>query len=128
MGALSARRDAEDDERQWCPHCGGALGAARPLLQHPCFDEGGHCIVGAGGRTRCTPTEWRILNALREQPRRILRRSYLINLVPSKTRGEPDDYTVDVHLSRLRRKLGGSPFCLETMWGIGWILVPRDDP
>jgi DNA-binding response OmpR family regulator len=35
-----------------------------------------------------------------------------------------DPRTVDSHVTRLRKKLGPTASCVETVWGVGYVFVP----
>ena len=67
-----------------------------------------------------TRVEYSILEALAERPGAALTRRALAEraLDPDRNGGER---TLDVHVSRLRKKLGGD--LVETVWGIGYRLV-----
>lgn len=70
-----------------------------------------------------TTYEFDLLRALAERCGRVLTREQLVDLV----RGSPDesfDRSIDVHISRLRRKLGDdprNPRLLKTVRGIGYV-------
>ena len=74
-----------------------------------------------------TPTrvELGILAALAEQPGKAATRSFLASRVLDGER-EGAERTLDVHVSRLRKKLGHGTF-VETVWGIGYRLALGDD-
>jgi DNA-binding response OmpR family regulator len=80
--------------------------------------------VEVGGReVVLTATEFRMLQALMERPRRVLSRDDLIDAVHGE--GDPGifDRTVDVHLGRLRRKLqddAAAPRFIETVRSAGY--------
>lgn len=61
-----------------------------------------------GAPVPLTPTEFDLLAALAEEPRRVLSRSSLLSRVWG-TQWAADDRLVDVHLGRVRRKLGDDP-------------------
>jgi two-component system OmpR family response regulator len=74
-----------------------------------------------------TTYEFALLKALAERAGRVLSREQLIELV----RGSPDeafDRSIDVHVSRLRQKLGDDPrqpTLLKTVRGAGYVLSPK---
>jgi DNA-binding response OmpR family regulator len=81
----------------------------------------------AGERLQLTTYEFALLRALAERAGRVLSREQLIELV----RGSPDeafDRSIDVHVSRLRQKLGDDPRAprlLKTVRGVGYVLSPE---
>jgi DNA-binding response OmpR family regulator len=58
---------------------------------------------------RLTPVEFRLLAALLEAGGRVLTRQALMDALYGPAGGEAFERTVDVHIGRLRRKLGESP-------------------
>tara|TARA_B100001750_G_scaffold239031_1_gene246499 strand:- start:209 stop:919 length:711 start_codon:yes stop_codon:yes gene_type:complete len=79
----------------------------------------------AGRELDLTTYEHRLLHALAERAGRVLGRERLIELVT----GSPDeafDRSIDVHVSRLRQKLGDDsrkPRILKTVRGVGYMLA-----
>jgi DNA-binding response OmpR family regulator len=75
-----------------------------------------------------TTFEFDLLRALAERPGRVLSRETLLELL----HGSSDtafDRSIDVHVSRLRGKLGDdprSPRMLKTVRGAGYVLAPGD--
>ena len=72
-----------------------------------------------------TRTEFEILDALTEQPRRVLTRAHLRERVWGGG-WFGDDHAVDVHVSNLRKKLSGAgaPPVISTVRGVGYRLAP----
>ena len=66
-----------------------------------------------------TPAEFRILRALVKRPGAAVTRRWLVANVLDPDR-EGSARTLDVHVSRLRSKLG--PGFIETVWGVGYRL------
>lgn len=116
----------DDDDRHWCPHCGGRLGTPRPLLRHECFDDAAHAIRGPRGTVHATPSEWALLVALREASGRALRDDYLMTRLPHPER-ERECEIVKVHICRLRPKLADAAYEIKTRPGEGYALVPREE-
>lgn len=75
----------------------------------------------SGARVDLTRVELGILAALAEQPGKAATRSFLAERVLDGER-EGAERTLDVHVSRLRKKLGPGTF-VETVWGIGYRLA-----
>lgn len=78
-----------------------------------------------GARVDLTRVELGILAALAERPGMAATRSFLAERVLDGER-EGAERTLDVHVSRLRKKLGPGTF-VETVWGIGYRLAPGQD-
>jgi len=76
-----------------------------------------------GERVEVTRVELELLAALAERPGEAMTRRHLAqrSLDPDRDGGER---TLDVHVSRLRKKLGGVDL-IETVWGIGYRLSTR---
>ena len=86
--------------------------------------------VRLGGRpVRLTPQQFAILRALCEVRGAALHRSHLIARIESLDAEPPSDRAVDLHVSRLRRRLGDDarrPRYVEAVPGVGYRLA-RDD-
>lgn len=100
--------------------------AAEPVLR---FDGGAlvidvarHEVRRDGEPVRLTPTEWGLLLALAERPRRAFSRAELINRVQGYEY-EGYERTVDAHVKNLRRKIerdAKAPRLVETVPGVGY--------
>jgi two-component system response regulator MtrA len=68
-----------------------------------------------------TRVEFELLAALARRPGAAVQRAWLVEHVldPDKSGGER---TLDVHVSRLRKKLAAWPECIATVWGVGYRL------
>ena len=75
---------------------------------------------------RLTPSEFRLLALLAEEPERVYpRREIMQHLWESSYVG--DERACDIHISNLRRKLAqdvGGPERIVTVRGVGYKLVP----
>ena len=80
-------------------------------------------VLADGKRADLTRVEFELLVALAARPGAALSRRKLSDQTAEAMRGG-HDRTIDVHISRLRRKLGPS-IALETVWGIGYRLVAK---
>jgi two-component system response regulator MtrA len=77
--------------------------------------------VTVGGQpVELTPVEYGFLIALARRPGMAITRSWLVDNVLDPDR-EGSERTLDVHASRLRKKLGQAGL-IETVWGIGYRL------
>lgn len=76
-----------------------------------------------GGIVPLTPSEFRLLSALVQARGRVLTRQALLDALYGPSQGEALERTVDVHIGRLRDKLGdvaASPRYLSTVRGSGY--------
>jgi len=92
------------------------------------IDRAGHTVQVDGTEVELTPTEYRLLLLLAERRGRVQERARLLESVWDAA---PDvqTRTVDMHVQRLRAKLGGAGDLIETVRGFGYRLrQPRDEP
>ena len=90
-------------------------------------------VVNLDGRTvlvgdapvALTRSEFDILAYLLERPRLVASRRILAKRT-ALSLGEPDVRTVDVHVARVRKKLGDAASAIVTVWGIGYRFDPPD--
>jgi two-component system response regulator MtrA len=73
-----------------------------------------------------TRIEFELLSALARRPNAAIARKWLVDHVLDSAR-QGDERTLDVHVSRIRKKLGPHAKCLATVWGVGYRLR-ADDP
>jgi two-component system response regulator RstA len=74
-----------------------------------------------------TTFEFALLRALAERAGRVLSREQLLELLHGSA-DEAFDRSIDVHVSRLRQKLGDdprNPRRLKTVRGVGYVLTPH---
>ncbi len=91
------------------------------------IDPDAHDVISQGEYIMLTATEFSVLKLLASNPNRVFSREYLLEEVWG---GDVAifDRTVDSHIQRLRKKLGGagSPGdYVETVWGVGYRFSPR---
>jgi DNA-binding response OmpR family regulator len=86
--------------------------------------EGRTVLVGRAHVT-LTRSEFDILAFLLERPRLVVSRAALARRT-ALSFGEPDVRTVDVHMARVRKKLGTAASAIVTVWGIGYRFDPPD--
>jgi two-component system OmpR family response regulator len=83
-----------------------------------------HLVDAAGVVTPLSSGEFRMLNALVENANRVLSRDQLMDVLAGRDAG-PFDRTVDVMISRLRRRLGDDgrePRIIRTLRNEGYVL------
>jgi two-component system, OmpR family, phosphate regulon response regulator PhoB len=100
---------------------GGGVHRVGPLV----LDPVGHRVLLDGDEVELTPTEFRLLKALMEQPDRTQsRRQLLVRAwdVESEVAEKIKTRTVDMHIQRLRTKLGEAGDRIETVRGFGYRL------
>ncbi len=79
-------------------------------------------VVSAGERVALTAKEFDLLHLLVANPGRVFSREYLLDRLWG-TNYDGYDRTVDTHILRVRRKLGGSGTPADrivTLWGVGY--------
>jgi len=81
----------------------------------------GHLVLVEGKPVELTRVEFELLRELARHPGRALSRKWLVEHV-LEPRGTGDSRTLDVHFSRLRRKLGSHGSLLQTVWNVGYRL------
>jgi two-component system, OmpR family, phosphate regulon response regulator PhoB len=90
------------------------------------IDRAAHRVMVRGEEVELTPTEFKLLLTLAERRGRVQGRAQLLETV---WEAAPDIHTrtVDMHVQRLRAKLGAGGELLETVRGFGYRLrSPRD--
>lgn len=98
---------------------GGRILSAGPLR----VDTGAHIVTLDGREVPLTPTEFRLLRTLMERRGRTQSRRQLLSEawnVDSSTAGRLHTRTVDMHVRRLRGKLGSAGDWIETVRGFGY--------
>ncbi len=101
----------------------------RPALQRDGTIAVGELIVDVEGRAArvagrlldLTRVEFDLLLALARRPGSAIDRAWLVDNVLDPER-EGTERTLDVHVSRLRRKLGEHKHLVQTVWGVGYRL------
>ena len=85
------------------------------------IDAAAHQVTVEGAAVSLTRKEFDLLRALMEAQGRVLSREYLLDHVWGYTAaGEIESRTVDVHVRRLRQKLGGEGRRIGTVTGVGY--------
>lgn len=82
----------------------------------------------AGAVVDLTGAEFELLLAFLEHPQRVLSRDQLLEVARGRVAIEGSERTVDVQVSRLRRKIEpdeSSPAIIKTVRGAGYIFVPE---
>ena len=87
------------------------------------IDRAAHRVSVDGSDVELTPTEFKLLLLLAERRGRVQGRSHLLETV---WEAAPDiqTRTVDMHIQRLRSKLGSAGDLIETVRGFGYRLQP----
>jgi DNA-binding response OmpR family regulator len=93
----------------------GGVVTAGPLV----LDKTAHRVTVGGVEIELTATEFKLLHTLLEREGRVQSRAQLLETV---WRAQPDiqTRTVDMHVQRLRHKLGKTGACIETVRGAGY--------
>jgi two-component system alkaline phosphatase synthesis response regulator PhoP len=101
----------------------------RPLLRRSdlVVDADRHEVTRAGETVQLTNVEFRLLLAILDADGRVLSRDQLLDAVYGQDAAEVLDRTVDVHVGRLRDKLGDNadqPRYVATVRGVGYRAAP----
>jgi len=86
-----------------------------------------HVLMRAGEEVTLTAGEFALLRVFTEHPNRVLSRDLLIELIKGYDRS-PFDRSIDVRVTRLRRKIEddpGAPCFIRTIWGEGYLFSPE---
>jgi len=110
------------------------LARVRARLRRPVMEQGGAIVAGdlvldleartvavKGETVDLTKVEFDLLAALARRPGAAIQRSWLVDNVLDPER-EGTERTLDVHMSRLRKKLGPAAKHVATVWGVGYRL------
>jgi len=98
-----------------------ATGAAPLVIGRLAIDAAAHQVTVDGAAVSLTRKEFDLLRALAEARGRVLSREYLLDHVWGYTAaGEIESRTVDVHVRRLRQKLGAEGQRIGTVTGVGY--------
>ncbi len=90
------------------------------------MDVDRHRVTVAGTEVRLTPIEFKLLQAFLESPERAFSRDQLLNRIYAFHEVDVVDRTIDVHVGKLREKLGDdpvSPRFIATVRGVGYKLL-----
>lgn len=117
---------------------GAQAGAAVPDTAGPEGIRFGRCILnleshqlfdGDGQEIPLTSMEFDLLKAFATHPNRVLSRDQLLNLAHNRD-WEPFDRSIDIRVTRLRRKVEedpAKPQAIKTIRGAGYMFVPSRD-
>lgn len=90
------------------------------------LDLEGHCLIlEDGSRETLTAMEFDLLRVLSEHPNRVLSRDRLLDLAHNRD-NEPFDRSIDVRITRLRKKIEADPAkpaTIKTIRGVGYMFV-----
>jgi DNA-binding response OmpR family regulator len=108
----------------------GSRGAANPIRHNGLtLDPARHDVSIGDRRVQLTHVEFRLLEALLTADGRVLTRDQLLDAVWGEDQSEVLDRTIDVHIRRLRDKLGDDPDAprwVATVRGAGYRSAPRE--
>ncbi len=103
-------------------------GSPRRVLRHGDLevDLVRHRALVGGKEVRLTPIEFKLLEAFLEAPERAFSRDQLLNRIYAFNEVDVVDRTIDVHVGKLREKLGDDPArprFIATVRGVGYKLL-----
>ena len=93
------------------------------------LDPNSHLLTKNGVAVDLTAAEFTLLRIFTEHPNRVLSRDLLIDLIKGYDRS-PYDRSVDVRVTRLRRKIEENPAVpryIRTIWGEGYLFSPSGE-
>lgn len=100
-------------------------GAERIVTGRLSIDPGRHVVSVGEMPVQLTPKEFDLLRALAEAEGRVLSREFLLDRVWGyAAASEIESRTIDVHIRRLRVKLGGEGQRISTVKSVGYRLEP----
>jgi DNA-binding response OmpR family regulator len=85
-----------------------------------------HRLLQDGQERHLTPIEFKLMHAFLEAPERAFSRDQLLNRIYAYNEADVVDRTIDVHVGKLREKLGddpGRPRYIATVRGVGYKLI-----
>ena len=93
------------------------------------LDPATRTVRHAGDPVELTSVEFNLLEVLLREAGRVVTRERLVNAVLSR-KFSPFDRSIDMHVSKVRKKLGdseGAPENIKTIRGVGYIFArPRE--
>lgn len=97
-----------------------------PVYRHGdlLVDVPAHEVRVAGRRVHLTPQQFAVLRALCEAAGATLHRSQLVARIAAVDDEPPSDRAIDLHVSRLRARLGVAGRQIEAVYGVGYRLAP----
>ncbi len=93
------------------------------------LDPGARAVTLDGAPVRLTTYEFELLRVLMQGAGRVLSRDRILDRLKGET-FESFDRSIDVHISRLRQKLGDNPRqprLIKTVRGVGYLLAAEGD-
>ena len=107
----------------------GLAPISRPAIRHAdlLVDPERHEVTRDGEAIPLTRVEFRLLQAILEADGRVLSRDQLLDAIYGQDQADVLDRTVDVHIGRLRDKLGDDadrPRYVATVRGVGYRAAP----
>jgi two-component system, OmpR family, phosphate regulon response regulator OmpR len=90
------------------------------------FNPASRTLLKNGAEVKLTAREFNLLGIFVDHPNRVLSRDFLIDAMKGYER-DPFDRSVDVTVTRLRRKIEddpASPIYVRTVWGEGYLFAP----
>ncbi len=91
------------------------------------LDLNSHALVRDGTEIQLTSGEFNLLRIFVDHPNRVLNRDLILELLKGYERS-PFDRSVDVRVTRLRRKIEDDPAApvhIRTVWGEGYLFSPK---
>lgn len=113
--------------RRASPQAAASLGEGRVHIGRCLLDLASHRLFDSEGREiALTAMEFDLLRVFSRHPNRVLSRDEILDLTQHRGR-DPCDRSVDLHITRLRRKIEhnvDAPQAIKTVRGAGYMFTP----
>lgn len=109
-------------EHQQCPTCGHDIHPDAAIR----FDEECSIITSHGNFACLTETQMSVIIAIKDSWPRICTKEHLLRVLYLIRSDEPDMKILDVFICKLRPKIKGLGFSIDTIWGQGFRFVYDD--
>jgi len=114
--------------RRASPQAAANLGEGRVRFGRCMLDLRSHRLFEEDGReVTLTAMEFDLLQLFARHPNHVLTRDAILDLTQNRER-EPFDRSVDLHITRLRRKIeynADTPQTIKTVRGVGYVFAPH---
>lgn len=114
---LAAQRGAPVESVGRCPCCGASMRLVKPLV-----DTTQATISWGGNFTRVGYVEVKLLDILARRYPSVATNALIYDHLYALDDDPPNDNTIKVHVTKLRRKLAAIGLTIRNHWGVGYAL------